>query len=778
MKRTHYQQLVSQLRAGGVLLPGEHKSTVILSETKDPVVVQNTLPYTIFYGETIDEYGIPFDALKYYFTLSLIHRALEKDSINVQSTILLADVASLMNQSASQKTDAISDSLNKRTQVLTTIIQKFHLPCQIKLMSDVCKTDQYKLLRQRINEYIQTPNNYKKILPFIEQTVMMNRRTEEEKKKYAYALDAITTGLLFHRKIGPPREKFYDQAAAIIARDLSIPPYQTLYGSPAYPLGMPFTYFLTHPEIEKYGLTPYKAGSNRLKDNRIILEETSNDTSTRLIMDSFESLRSDTAHPVLDLIRIAHLGHACQSNDTPVSIIKPTDYCTLSEMKRNATLNVEDTQKALHSEPPSPYIQTPSVHTDPGGPCEPLSFRARSKPTQVRQLQNTGSGDPSDKDLREYSDKQLRSKRIKQKGSVKTKKFGLASIEKIRVYTPINYQPLLMRRGCVMAHLDFEQILEAMVSNQKFAIISGTNPSSSLHIGHIALFSMLTEFQKYDVDIHIPLTDDESYVDGKTKNVSDASSIAYRTILPSLIATGLRAQNTRVYIDSMYPLLQKYTLQISKFVSFSEVRSVFGSDSLTNIGQILYRGATQITEILLPQMPEFGGPKPTLVPVGADQHPYILLARDVAKRMGLIPPSEIVLTFLPSLKDPEKKMSGSKPDTAIYMTDTDDVVTKKINQAYTGSVSSLAGHQALGGVPEIDPVFQILRYLHPDDSVVVQTKDAYQSGMITSSELKKTTIQFLLGYLQGFRERSTSTLAVYDSYLLHTPPSIHTRESI
>jgi hypothetical protein len=54
---------------------------------------------------------------------------------------------------------------------------------------------------------------------------------------------------------------------------------------------------------------------------------------------------------------------------------------------------------------------------------------------------------------------------------------------------------------------------------------------------------------------------------------------------------------------------------------------------------MFYRAAVQIAQILLPQYDEFGGPKPTIIPVGIDQHPYILLARDIAEKKGFIPPT-------------------------------------------------------------------------------------------------------------------------------------------
>jgi len=194
-------------------------------------------------------------------------------------------------------------------------------------------------------------------------------------------------------------------------------------------------------------------------------------------------------------------------------------------------------------------------------------------------------------------------------------------------------------------------------------------------------------------------------------------------------------------------------LRVAKHINFSTAKAVFGFDNESNIGQIFYRGVIQLAQILLPQTPEFGGPKPTLIPVGIDQHPYVLLARDVAKKLNMIPPSELVVRFQPSLLDPEQKMSGSKPNTAIYLNDGKEIIQKKINRAYTGSVSSLEDHRKFGAVPEICPVFTLLQYHHPDDAYVENIYQAYKSGRLTAGKLKAITTNFIIELLRIQKER-------------------------
>src|SRR4029078_152543 len=105
----------------------------------------------------------------------------------------------------------------------------------------------------------------------------------------------------------------------------------------------------------------------------------------------------------------------------------------------------------------------------------------------------------------------------------------------------------------------------------------------------------------------------------------------------------------------------------------------------------------QSSSILLPHRPVFAGPKRVLVPVGIDQHPYISLARDVAHKLRVTPPAEIVWKFLFGRKGPESKMSASDPETAIFLNDSPEAAIRKIKRAYSGGSISKDYHRKHGG---------------------------------------------------------------------------------
>jgi tryptophanyl-tRNA synthetase len=328
---------------------------------------------------------------------------------------------------------------------------------------------------------------------------------------------------------------------------------------------------------------------------------------------------------------------------------------------------------------------------------------------------------------------------------------NLESFSRIKKY--MKGKSIHIDRNIVTAHLDFEKIASFIANDNEFYVVSGLNPSSDLHLGHKALFDFLLSLQKMGANIVIPITNDESYADNKLKTLSASRKRAYEKVIPNIIALGFDPKKTKLFVDSDYDFIYDFAMHIGKQIKLKQVEQLFGKSALQNISQIFYRGTVQIAQILLPQLPEFGGPKNTLIPVGPDQHPYITLSRKIAKKFDMTPPSEICINFLQSLKNPGKKMSGSIAETAIYLNDTPNNIKNKINKAYTGSLEKLSDHKKYGAIPEICSVFQILRYHHPDNEFVNNVYDSYKKGKMGASELKNLTIEFLVDMLNEHKTK-------------------------
>ncbi len=349
--------------------------------------------------------------------------------------------------------------------------------------------------------------------------------------------------------------------------------------------------------------------------------------------------------------------------------------------------------------------------------------------------------------------------------SEKLEELGLKPIDRFVQYHPNASR--LMKLGITFGHRDLESVAEAMADKKPWAVVSGLNPSGPLHFGHKQVFDELLWLQEQGADIYIPITNDESYVVDKAKSLSESRKIAYEQVIPSIIAMGFTPDKTHIFVDSDYPDIYNLAMDLSKHISLNRVFGVFGfgkDEEGENPGTLFYRGGVQLAQILLPQLEEFGGPKPTLIPVGVDQYPYILLARDIARKKNFVPPSAIFTKFTHGL-DGQGKMSTSRPASAIFLTDEPKVAQNKLKSAYTGGSVLASFQRENGGVPGICPI-NYLREYHFEESDIVSKECS--SGEILCGNCKKTAIEQTLDYLANHQSKLPEARKRVDEFILKT----------
>lgn len=324
-----------------------------------------------------------------------------------------------------------------------------------------------------------------------------------------------------------------------------------------------------------------------------------------------------------------------------------------------------------------------------------------------------------------------------------------------------------MRMGVTFAHRDLQSVVDAMADNQPWAVVSGLNPSGPLHFGHKQVFDELLWMQQQGAEIYIPITNDETYLVGKTKSLARSRAIAYQEVIPSIIAMGFNPEKTHIFVDSDYPDIYNVAMDVSRHLSLNKIYGVFGfgkDEEGENAGTMFYRGAVQIAQILLPQYEEFGGPKPTVIPVGIDQYPYIMLSRDVAVKKHFIPPAATFTKFGEGL-DGKGKMSASRQDSALFLTDDHKTVQKKIRSSYTGG-SILARFQSEhGGVPDICPIYQ-LRNTHFSDSSL---QNQCSSGQILCGQCKKEAEDEVMDFLDKHQAQLPDAKNRLNEFILIQP---------
>lgn len=346
----------------------------------------------------------------------------------------------------------------------------------------------------------------------------------------------------------------------------------------------------------------------------------------------------------------------------------------------------------------------------------------------------------------------------------KTKELGLKAMERFVKYHPEPSE--YMRRGISYAHQGLETIAAAMSSGEPWAAVSGLNPSGPLHFGHKTVFEELLWIQKQGAEIFIPLTNDESYLVGKSQSLGDSREIAYKHVIPEIIAMGFEPKKTHMFVDSDFKDIYNLAMDLSRKLTLNKAMKVFGFNSVAdNPGTLFYRSAVQLAHILLPQLYEFGGPKPTVIPVGIDQHPYILLARDVAEKKDMIPPSELSIRFMWGLNG-KGKMSASRSSSAVFLRDTPEVAEAKILDSYTGGSVLSDFQREHGGIPEICPVYSLQNHHFGNGEELY--RDCTQ-GRILCEQCKRNAVGYVTEFIGKYTQQVEEARSVVGGFLLDTP---------
>lgn len=265
-------------------------------------VVKNKKTIRLIYGETYDGYGQTLDSFKYYFFLHTLHSMIESLGLHVSSFVVIGDAHSVKNKIVKDKEYLLSIS-ESRMELLKKIKDVYGLKFEPLLMTPLLQEERFIKNLQTVIQLFNESLTYQEIA---KKTVLQNRISQEEKAGFQYVLEEVALIIDYDIKIGPPRENNYDNLAHRMGEKVGTQ-LNGIYLKPTYPLGMSFDFFVTHPEIEEYGLTPYKAGSNKLQDFRIIMGATTKDRMKELIYQSFAPKNPMLPNPVYDVYLISQL---------------------------------------------------------------------------------------------------------------------------------------------------------------------------------------------------------------------------------------------------------------------------------------------------------------------------------------------------------------------------------------------------------------------------------------------------------------------------------------
>jgi tryptophanyl-tRNA synthetase len=369
-----------------------------------------------------------------------------------------------------------------------------------------------------------------------------------------------------------------------------------------------------------------------------------------------------------------------------------------------------------------------------------------------------------------------------------------------------------------------------MLLHKPFAVMSGFMPSGRAHFGHMMVMNEIIWHQQQGGAAFAAIADMEAHA-VRGISWSRCRDLGINEYILSLIALGFEPQeNSHIYFQSENHKMRNLAFELGIEANFSEVSAIYGFSGETHISH-MESVMAQSADILHPQLKEFGGPKPVVVPVGADQDPHIKLTRDLAYRMrkflverrgdyvsirgkaagedlmraadamlkdmglgkvkryeehiditeiqhqeslvsgmlvedidyriieletkhggyGLVPPASIYHRFMTGLTG--GKMSSSKPESHIALTEDPKEAAKKIMKAITGGRQSLAEQKKLGGQPEKCSIYEFLVFhLSDDDQELLELDTECRSGRRMCGTCKKEVAERIERFLTDHQQ--------------------------
>ncbi len=311
----------------------------------------------------------------------------------------------------------------------------------------------------------------------------------------------------------------------------------------------------------------------------------------------------------------------------------------------------------------------------------------------------------------------------------------------------------LFRRNLIFAHRDFEVILDAQEKRQEFVVLTGMAPSGKFHFGHKLIAELMAWYQQQGIMLYIPISDIEAYVI-RGIDIDTCRDIVINEYIMNYLALGVvLADRSKCCLYSQWrnDLVRNLSFKAASKVTFSQMHAVYGFSNSDNMGKIFFP-LIDAADILHPQLPERGGVKPVLVPVGIDQDPHIRVARDIASRMALMKPSSIYTKMMSGLQGPGTKMSSSKPESAIFLTDTVEEAQRKLKDAFTGGRETIQEQKRLGGQPERCAIYEFLVF-HFEDDLLRDTYEKCTSGSLLCGECKTVVSERITRFLLEIHEK-------------------------
>ena len=254
----------------------------------------------------------------------------------------------------------------------------------------------------------------------------------------------------------------------------------------------------------------------------------------------------------------------------------------------------------------------------------------------------------------------------------------------------------LHRRGIIFAHRDLDSILNARKAGKPFGVLSGLMPSGQMHLGHKMVIDQARWFQDLGGDVTIAVADLEAHAT-RGLSLEKCRKYAVEEYISNYAGMGLNPDKTSIYFQSERAIVQKMGFTLGTKTNLSEMEAIYGFSGKTSLAHV-QSPLVQAGDIVHPQLEEYGGLRPIVVPVGMDQDPHIRLTRGMVSKTNWFNVNKNKLGNLTiglSIQDNNQDIMGMRDDGGVDKTQRKIIIDKAIsaiNKAGYNQINSNAKH--------------------------------------------------------------------------------------
>jgi len=291
----------------------------------------------------------------------------------------------------------------------------------------------------------------------------------------------------------------------------------------------------------------------------------------------------------------------------------------------------------------------------------------------------------------------------------------------------------------------------------------GYEPSGFVHAGQVITASKIVDLQNAGVDMVIFLADWHALINDKLGGRIESIRVCGEYLKECFLALGVKDTAKFVWASDLID----HSSYWEKFIRIAKASSLMRiKRAMTIMGRSEDEAEIDASKVMYPPMQaadifELGV---DIALAGMDQRRAHMLARDAAEKLGWKKPIALHTPLLVSLlgggrMDPvEAKMSKSNPNSAVFLHDTPQEISKKIKNAFCPAeiegnpvidIMRLIAFPKLGSIHIDRPA----KYGGPIDfHSFDELQHAYKSGKLHAQDLKKGAADSLSTILEPVRQ--------------------------